>query len=212
MKVPKLKHIAHKIVSSGEVPKCIIACTVVRIQHSPQYNNWKKSASIPLDIYINHRNENFELFSFPEYSEKRKQLEPRTLDPTHILTNLRAQACRKGFDFFDKNSLLHVSEINSKLLPRPMVTEVLDQQNAELAKRLFSKRVQRIMERNRDLEEAKFVQLVRQWYKACDECGLHPNIRVNHWIEMHKFLTTGIHFDDYPMGSTHIKGIPIIMY
>ena len=68
------------------------------------------------------------------------------------------------------------------------------------------------MERNRDLEEAKFVQLVRQWYKACDECGLHPNIRVNCWIEMHKFLTTGIHFDDYPMGSTHIKGIPIITY
>ena len=29
---------------------------------------------------------------------------------------------------------------------------------------------------------------------------------------MHKFLTTGICFDDYPMGSTHIKGIPIIMY
>ena len=93
-----------------------------------------------------------------------------------------------------------------------MVTEVLDQQNAELAKRLFSKRVQRIMERNGDLEEAKFVQLVRQWYKACDEHGLHPNIRVNHWIEMHKFLTSGIHFDDYPMGSTHIKGIPIITY
>ena len=137
MKVPKLKHIAHKIVSSGEVPKCIIACTVARIQHSLQYNNWKKSASISLDIYINHRNENFKLFSFPEYSEKWKQLEPRTLDPMHILTNLRAHACRKGFDFCDKNSLLCVSEINSKLLPRPMVTEVLDQQNAKLAKRLF---------------------------------------------------------------------------
>ena len=75
------------------------------------------------------------------------------MDPTHILTNLRAHACKNGFEFFDKESLIRVSKINSKLLPRPMITKVLDQQNAELAVRLFSKHVQRIMERNGDLQE-----------------------------------------------------------
>ena len=186
-KISKLKHLAHKVVCSGEVPKLVIACTLARIEHSLKYNEWKLSSTTPLDIFIEHRNENFELFSFPEYSQKRNQLELRTLDPTHILTNLRAHACKKEFEFFDKESLIRVSEINSKLLPRPMITKVLDQQNAELAVRLFSKPVQRIMERNGNLQEAKFVQIVRQWYKACDERALHSNVRVDHWIEMHKF-------------------------
>ena len=46
---------------------------------------------------------------------------------------------------------------------------ILDQQNAEIAKRVFCKRVEHIMEINGDYDEAKFIQIVRQWYKACGE-------------------------------------------
>ena len=43
-----------------------------------------------------------------------------------MLTNLQAHASKKGFDFFDKEAFICVSEKNKDLLPRPMITEDLD--------------------------------------------------------------------------------------
>ena len=207
-----LKDIAFKEVSSGNVPKAVIAVSVSRIKHHLEHKSWEDTSHIPLQIYIEHKQEVFKLYSFPEYSQERKQLEPRTLDPTHILTNLRAHACRSGFDFFDKESFIRVSQVNNTILSRAMVEHVLDQQNAEMAKRTFSKEVQKIMESNGDHAEALFVEIVREWYEACDERGIHPKERVNRWICMHNFLTKDINFTDYPPPTMHYKGIPIITF
>ena len=68
------------------------------------------------------------------------------------------------------------------------------------------------MESNGDYDEAEFIQIVRQWYKTCDEQGIHPNECVNRWITMHNFLTKNINFDKYPPPSTHVKAIPIVTY
>ena len=65
---------------------------------------------------------------------------------------------------------------------------------------------------NRGLQEAIFTQLVHQWYKTCDEWGLHPNEWIDRFINMSNFLTEGIQFDDYPMDLTHVRGIPITTY
>ena len=62
-----------------------------------------------------------------------------------------------------------VSHFLTKKLSRAIVEHILDQQNAEIAKRVFCKCVERIMGNNGDYDEAKFVHIVRQWYKACDE-------------------------------------------
>ena len=73
-RVSKLKHLAHKIVCSGQVPRSVIACTVARIEHNLKYNDWRMSLTIPLDMYIDHKNENFELFSFLEYSQEKESV------------------------------------------------------------------------------------------------------------------------------------------
>ena len=78
----------------------------------------------------------------------------------HILTNLRAHACKNGFDFFDKEAFIRVSEVNTDLISHIMVKHVFDQQNAEIAKTIFSKEVQNIMESNGDHKEANFVEFV----------------------------------------------------
>ena len=207
-----LKSMCFKIVSSGKVPKPVIVVSAARIHYHLTYNEWENSSTVPMKVFIPHRQEYFNLFSFPEYSNTRECLEPRTFDPTHILTNLRGKICKSGLDFFDKNALLRVSQKNKKLLPRPMITEVIDQQNAEIAKKIFSKRVQRIMEKNGDYKEADFVQLVRQWYKACDERGLHPHERIDRWINMNNFLLQNVIVGDFPPPGGFVKGIPIITY
>ena len=93
-----------------------------------------------------------------------------------------------------------------------MINHVLDQQNAEIAKCIFSKEVESIMLKNGDTNEANFIKLVWDWYEACDERGIHPNERVKRWINMHNFLLTNVDFSDFPPPGTHIKGIPIVTY
>ena len=40
-----------------------------------------------------------DILCFPEYSEKREQLEPRILDYSHILMNMRMHLCKTGYNF-----------------------------------------------------------------------------------------------------------------
>ena len=100
-----LHNMALKIVSSGDVPKPVIAVGIARIKYTLDYPTWITKFTTPSEIFINHRNETFKCFSFPEYSEKRNQIEACTFDPTHLMTNLRAHACRKGFKFLIMNHL-----------------------------------------------------------------------------------------------------------
>ena len=80
-----------------------------------------------------------------------------------------------------------------------------------MAKRTICK-VEDIMKQNGDVREAKFVKLVREWYEACDECGIHPKERVNRWINMHNFLISNMTFSEFLPPTTHAKGIPIITF
>ena len=167
IKNPKsLKDIAFKQVSSVNVPNPVIATSVGRIKHHLEHKSWEHTSHILLKIYIKHRKEYFQLYSFPEHSTICQQLELRTLDPTHLLTNLRAHACRSGFEFFEKEAFIHVSQVDNNLLSWAMVEHVLDQQNAKMAKCTFSKDLQNIMENNADDAEALFVELVHEWYEA----------------------------------------------
>ena len=58
----------------------------------------------------------------------------------------------------------------------------------------------------------EFVQITHQWYKACDERGIHPEERIDRCINMYNFLVKDVNFSDYLCPTTHIKGIPIITY
>ena len=116
-----LKDIAFKMVSSALVPNVVIAVSVACIKHAMEIKQWENDATVPLTVHIKHHNKYFQIFSFPEYSEKRQQLEPRTLDPTHLLTNLHAHACKSGFTFFDKEAFICVCDKNDKLLSRTIV-------------------------------------------------------------------------------------------
>ena len=63
-----------------------------------------------------------------------------------------------------------------------MVEHVLHQQNVKMAKCTFSKEVKNIMGNNGDDAEALFVEIVREWYEACNERGIDPKEKVNRWI------------------------------
>ena len=91
-----------------------------------------------------------------------------------MLTNLRTHICKSVFDFFDKESLIHASEKDKDLLPRPMIIEILDQQSAKIVKQFFCEEVESIMKENDGFIEAYFVNSICEWYEACDERGILP--------------------------------------
>ena len=68
------------------------------------------------------------------------------------------------------------------------------------------------MYNNGDIIESQFIKLVHEWYKACDEWGIMPEERVTKWINMHKFLVSGVNFEDFPPHGSHIRRIPAVTY
>ena len=123
----------------------MISVVAAGIKYQFDYEEWYEKRTIPLDVPIHHRKETSNLFCYPEYSDKREQLEPRTIDPTHMFTNLRAHACHKGFENVSKDAFIRVTESNPELLKRTLVTKIVDQQNTDIAKKIFSLQVQEEM-------------------------------------------------------------------
>ena len=68
-------------------------CTVIQREN---HYNWIRKSTVPLFAPIPNESDSrivmpHEHFSYPEFSKERNQLEPRTFDFTHILTNMRCQ-------------------------------------------------------------------------------------------------------------------------
>ena len=110
------------------------------------------------------------------------------MDPTHILTNLRSQICRHGFDQVKTYAFDRVSNSDHNVLPMSIVTDQLDKQSADLAKCFFSSDVEKILIQNRDTNEAEFVHLIREWYEACDAEGIHIYDRLQRMQNLYNYL------------------------
>ena len=61
------------------------------------------------------------------------------------------------------------------------------------------------------MEVAEFIEVIRNWFRACNERGLKADERVEHWYNTHVFLTRGIDFKQYPLqvSSRYVKGMPV---
>ena len=62
------------------------------------------------------------------------------------------------------------------------------------------------------VKTSQFVKGIRNWYNACDARGYTPAERINMMQDFYDVLTHDVDFSEYRPPSTHVKGIPIIMY
>ena len=117
-------------------------------------------------------------FSYPEFNLKRNQIEHRTLDYSHILTNMKTHILTKGYDFCKKEHFQELARLNPDLLSRPLVYDNIDQQNVYSAISMFSEEVEKFLREKGHEESASFVCLVREWYAACDARGVRADVCV----------------------------------
>ena len=176
-------------------------------------NEWYQNSTLPTQSYVTSEtgatSRVIEFFSYPEFSAERQQMEFRTFDFTHILTNLRTQILTRGLDYCKKEHFHHLCENRPDILSIALVHEKTDQQNAFTAMRMFSVEVERYMRDNNFDDTADFIKLVRNWHDACNKRGIKADVRVSRLCDMHEFLTKGINFDCVPFQypGRYIKGL-----
>ena len=186
-------------------------CTVIQREN---HYKWIQKSTVPLFAPIPSESDSrlvtaHENFCYPEFSEDRQQLEPRTFDFTHILTNMRCQILTRGFDFCPKHHFEELCKDRPDILSIASVFDKIDMQNAFTAMRMFHYNVERWMKDKGYLETAKFIKLVRNWHDACNRRGLTADTRVRYLNELHVFLTHGINFNCVPFQfpDRYIRGM-----
>ena len=137
------------------------------------------------------------------------QVEIRTFDFTHILTNLHAQILTRGLEYCKKEHFEHLSEHRPDILSLSLVFDRIDRQNAFTAMQMFNEKVESYMHSAGFTGTANFVKLIRNWHEACNKCGLPADTRVAYLHNMHNFLTCGINFNAIPFQylGQYIKGL-----
>ena len=86
-----------------------------------------------------------------------------------------------------------------------------DPQNVFTAVCFFSSAVQMFMIENGYTEMVNFIEIMRNWFHACNDHGIKADEHVEHWYNMHKYLTKDIEFNKFPspFSCCYIKGMPI---
>ena len=97
------------------------------------------------------------------------------------------------------------------ILSCSIVEERADPQNVFTVIKYFSLPVQCYMLPKGYAETAHFIQLIRNWFRACNERGIKVDERVEYWYDTHEFLTRGVDFKQFPspLCSHYVKGMPV---
>ena len=83
-----LKQTYMDFILKSNYPKEYLAAPVAEITHFESVKEWESKSEIQITLDIPRIEHGHIIFNYPEYSMKRKQLEMRTFDYTHILNNL----------------------------------------------------------------------------------------------------------------------------
>ena len=182
--------------------------------HHQLKEDWYTNATCPLSVPIPHEHNSalvkeMEFFSYPEMSTNRNQLEPRTFDFTHILTNIRNKILTRGFQFYKKEHFEELCKERPDILSIALVYDKIDTQNAFTAMKMFNYSVECWMIQKGYKDTAKFIRLIRNWHDACNKCGLSADRRVLYLNDMHEFLTQEINFNSVPFQfpERYVKGM-----
>ena len=98
-KVKTLQQLAKEVLLDDTYKVEQLQVALANAIHSEKREQWLRNCPIHLSVYIPHVWEDhleFEMFSYPEFSLKRQQVEHQTLDYTHILTNMKTHILSKG--------------------------------------------------------------------------------------------------------------------
>ena len=208
---PKMKTLLELCLEEAKnfIPTIVLLVVLVSFEFKIKLPLWMDKCPVPITYDIPIEPHTFDVFSYPEFNVKRQQLEPRLIDPSHVLTNLRVHATQKGILGCNPKAFLRVSEVDNNLLSTGLIVPPLqDQQSVPFARKIFSSAVEEVMRRNGDFKEAELVKNVRNWYDACNKHGLSVTQRIQHLLDMHNYLMEFYNPQEFPMNSSYVCKLP----
>ena len=208
-----LKVLCHMKVRN-ELPLNVLKVTCAEWLFELLFPKWLDKSPVPVVYEIpSNYHDDYQIYSYPEYNTKHQQIEPRIIDPSHCLTNLRLHATTKGFFNLNPNAFKEVARQNNDILNLALVQEPMpDKQNVPFAQKIFSEAVELELCKLGCLNEALLVRTVRNWYNACNERGLTVETRLEYLLDMDKYLSEQYIPKCYPMNLTHVNGLPCTSY
>ena len=194
-------------------PKSFLEIAAAKCKLPDLLNDCETNSPLNLDLQICEEENDVDFvhvsYSYPNYSSSHKRYEQCTMDLTHILTNMRSQISRHGYDHVSKEAFLQVSDTDHNVLPRAIIEDHLDKQSSDLAKCFFSEEVENVLYQNKNYSKATFVHLTRNWHEACDKHGIATLKRLVYMQNMFNHLISWIDFTDFPLPSKYIRQMPI---
>ena len=208
----QLKDLCQNFVLSSVYPKEYLAAPYCEINHCEEIRKWERKSPIPIHLNTSEEDISHIVYNYPEINTERMKIEMRTFDYTHVLNNLRFHICNKGFGKIRTEAFLKISEDDNDVLPRAIVEDKLDRQNASISQRFFSEEVENALLKNNCNNEAEFVNITRHWFEACDTRGISAKTRLRNLTRMYHYLLNMYCFSNYPPETTHIQDLPIRTY
>ena len=207
-KMMSLRNLCKKEINRT-IPVNVLRVTVAQWLFKIQLPRWMDHSPVPVTYKIPVEPHEIDIFSYPEYNAKRKQIESRIIDPSHCLTNLRLHATQKGFFGCSENAFLRVSKCDNNILNRVLLEEPIpDKQSVPFAERIFSKPVEGLIRNNNDNREADMVMHICQWYEACNCRGLSVTDCLTNLVQMNNYMLQFYKAEHFPMKTTHVAGLP----
>ena len=142
-----LYSIAKSVLVSSKYPKEVLVAAVAKTHHVHHFQEWENKATVPLHFKIKGTNIKHDAYCYPEKSAERHDLEPKVLDPTHILMNMCVHCTKRNLDDCLAKDFLHISKWNNDILLRAVVTDLIDKQSASIALKFFLEEVEKAMEK-----------------------------------------------------------------
>ena len=89
--------------------------------------------------------------------------------------------CRNGYEFCKTKHYLHLCEERPDILSKSIVEDKADPQNVFMAVCFFHPAVQMFMLEKGNTDTAYFIEVMRNWFHACNDQGIKADEHVKHW-------------------------------
>ena len=152
-------------------PKEVLAAAVCNVKIHTTYAEWEQKCTLKsLHVDLPFLSKQHVIYWYPEQDPVINALLLHSLDPSHLLTNLRTAITQKGDVGITPDDYKLVCK--EKVLQMVTIHDNLDQQNVSIAREVFSQKVEDCLKGHGRMDTGNAVSVIRRWYEACDDRGL----------------------------------------
>ena len=181
--IPSLQYMCRQVLLDKNYPTLCVQLSYAFAVHQINKYLWDLYARTEIMGYVPNEDATevesvLEYFSIPEFSIRRDQVEFRTMDYTHMLTNMCNHILTYGYEYCKKEHFVHLADNRPDILSHAFVCDKVDTQNTFFTMKMFSHPVEDYMCDEGFNETADFVQLVRHWHSTCNMRGISVDERI----------------------------------